>query len=52
LKESGADKLKPHFYGPYRVIRRFVEEAYELELPNGSMIHNTFHLSFLKKELG
>jgi hypothetical protein len=52
LKKSGAEKLKPHFYGPYRVIRRVGEVAYELELPEGSRIHNTFHVSYLKKALG
>jgi hypothetical protein len=52
LKKSGAEKLKPHFYRPYRVIRRVGEVAYELELPEGSKIHNTFHVSCLKKALG
>jgi hypothetical protein len=32
LKKSGAEKLKPRFYGPYRVTRRVGEVAYELEL--------------------
>jgi hypothetical protein len=52
LKKSGAEKLKPHFYGPYKVIKRVGEVAYELELPEGSRIHNVFHVSCLKKELG
>jgi hypothetical protein len=34
------------------VIKRFGEVAYELELPKGSRIHNSFHLSCLKKALG
>ena len=52
LKQKGAEKLKPRFYGPYRVIRRVVQVAYQLELPRGSKIHNIFHVSCLKKELG
>jgi hypothetical protein len=34
------------------VIRRVGEVAYELELPEGSMIHNVFCVSCLKKALG
>ena len=52
LNKSGIEKLKPIFYGPYRVIRRVGEVAYELELPEGNRIHNVFHVSFLKKVVG
>jgi hypothetical protein len=52
LKKSGAEKLKPRFYGPYRIMRRVGEVAYELELPKERKIHNVFHVSCLKKELG
>lgn len=52
LKQKGAEKLFPCFYGPYRLIKQVGEVAYELELPLGSRIHNIFHVSCLKKVLG
>jgi hypothetical protein len=52
MKKSGAEKLKPRFYGPYRIMRRVGEVAYELELREGSKIHNVFDVSFLKKTMG
>jgi hypothetical protein len=52
LKKSGAEKLKPRFYGPYKIIRRVGEVSYELELPEGRKIHNVFHVSCLKTEVG
>ena len=52
LKEKGDKKLKPRFYGPYKFVRRVGEVAYELELSLGSKIHNVFHVSCLKKEIG
>jgi hypothetical protein len=52
MKRSGTEKLKPRFYGSYMVIRRVGEVMYELELPEGSRIHNVFHVSCLKRVLG
>jgi hypothetical protein len=52
LKRSGAKKLKPIFYGPYKIIRKVGEVAYKLELLEGSKIHNALHVSCLKKDLG
>jgi len=43
-------KLSPRFIGPFKIVARVGKVAYRLELPEElSRIHNTFHVSHLRK---
>ncbi|KAF5817054.1 putative nucleotidyltransferase, Ribonuclease H [Helianthus annuus] len=45
-------KLSPKFYGPFLIVQKVGNAAYTLDLPVGSQIHPTFHVSLLKKAPG
>nr|GEV77987.1 RNA-directed DNA polymerase, eukaryota, reverse transcriptase zinc-binding domain protein [Tanacetum cinerariifolium] len=43
-------KLNPRYVGPFKVLEKVGSVAYKLELPQElSRVHNTFHVSSLKK---
>ncbi|GKE82214.1 putative reverse transcriptase domain-containing protein [Tanacetum coccineum] len=43
-------KLNPRYVGPFKVLEKVGEVAYKLEIPEElSRVHNTFHVSNLKK---
>jgi len=47
---KGKGKLSPRYIGPFKILSRKGEVAYELELPSRlSDVHNVFHISQLKK---
>jgi hypothetical protein len=44
------EKLAPRYIGPFKIIERCGEVAYQLELPEGLVgVHDVFHVSQLKK---
>jgi hypothetical protein len=43
-------KLAPRYVGPFKILKRCGEVAYQLELPESlSGVHDVFHVSQLKK---
>lgn len=48
LKFHGFTKFLPKFVGPFKVIRTFGTNAYELAIPTGWRIHNVFNIALLK----
>lgn len=49
LKATGTPKLMPLWIGPFPIIRRVGNLAYELELPATLKVHPVFHVVVLKR---
>ncbi|KAJ0545001.1 putative nucleotidyltransferase, Ribonuclease H [Helianthus annuus] len=45
-------KITQKYFGPFQVIKKIGSAAYTLDLPAGSQLHPTFHVSLLKRAYG
>ena len=52
MKKKVNEKLHPRFYVPYNIVKKVGEFYCELDLLAEIKIHNVFHVSCLKKEIG
>jgi len=50
LRFGKRGKLSPRFIGPFKILKRVNDQAYQLDLPPElEGIHNTFHVCYLRK---
>jgi hypothetical protein len=42
-------KFSFKFFGPYKIVSKVGQVAYQLELPASASVHSVFHVSQLKK---
>ncbi|KAH7446354.1 hypothetical protein KP509_01G052600 [Ceratopteris richardii] len=49
LPRNFTPKFNQRYYGPYRIRHRFNQVTYQLDLPPEIHIHNSFHVSLLKR---
>lgn len=51
LASRSSNKLAFKYFGPFLIIAKVNEVAYQLKLPDGCQVHPVFHVSLLKKAI-
>ena len=46
-KDAPNKKLSPKWAGPYRIVKRIGNTAYELDLLSSTRVHPVFHVGIL-----
>jgi hypothetical protein len=52
MPRSKNGKLAYKYFGPFKILKKVGEVAYQLDLPKKARIHSMFHVSLLKKWAG
>ena len=50
--DRASNKLSARYFGPFKILKRIGQVAYQLELPSTARIHDVFHVSLLKSYKG